>query len=379
MKNFSRLAITVLSFLIVVGSVSAQKTFYDIKTVKQIKTTPSKDIQRTGSCWANAGTALLEAEWIKNRNQEIDLSEMTFITDLYKLKANAHVSSKGAIYVDEKGLPQDVFTLMQEYGMAPESMYMKSEDKPEKASSGEMDAIIRATLHMVMEKEGGNFTENWKNTFNASLYRYLGETRINFNYEGKDYTPKSFAAQSGLKASDFVTLTSDDKSAMDTKITLTAKNNWNKSQAYNVNPDILVSAIQSAVNNGYCTIWYGSLPDEMIYNAEKVAIVPDGKIADLTQGDETDENSFNPLPEKTITNTERQAVLETSAKTEQNYLLISGISKDKNGTEYLIAKNVCEAGDQTLHLSSAFLKLNTGFIVVNKKGLPTGLNSKLGF
>lgn len=45
MKNFSRLAITVLSFLIVVGSVSAQKTFYDIKTVKQIKTTPSKDIQ----------------------------------------------------------------------------------------------------------------------------------------------------------------------------------------------------------------------------------------------------------------------------------------------------------------------------------------------
>ncbi len=106
----------------------------------------------------------------------------------------------------------------------------------------------------------------------------------------------------------------------------------------------------------------------MIYDAEKVAIVPDGKIADLTQGDETDENSFNPLPEKTITNTERQAVLETSAKTEQNYLLISGgISKDKNGTEYLIAKNVCEAGNQTLHLSSAFLKLNTGFIVVNKK------------
>jgi hypothetical protein len=59
--------------------------------------------------------------------------------------------------------------------------------------------------------------------------------------------------------------------------------------------------------------------------------------------------------------------------------LISGISKDKNGTEYLIAKNVCEAGNQTLHLSSAFLKLNTGFIVVNKKGLPAGLNSKLGF
>ncbi len=89
--------------------------------------------------------------------------------------------------------------------------------------------------------------------------------------------------------------------------------------------------IQSAVNNGYCTIWYGSLPDEMIYDAEKVAIVPDGKIADLTQGDETDENSFNPLPEKTITNTERQAVLETSAKTEQNYLLISG---DKQGQKW---------------------------------------------
>ena len=376
--KFPKLTLLIFAIAGIALTSTGQNKYYDLKPVKQIKTTPSKDLSRVGSCWANAGTALLEAEWIKNGKPEIDLAEMTFITDAYRLKADAYLKSKGETRVDEKGVAQDVFPLMSDYGMAPEDMYMKSDYQPENASSGEMDAIIRATLHMVLTKEGGNFTENWKSTFDASLSRYLGETRISFPYNGKDFTPKSFAEASGLNAADYVTLTSDPKSNMDSKIVLTAKNNWSKSQAYNVSADNLLNSLKSAVNAGYTVIWYGSMPADMIYAEEQVALVPAGKIADLTKAKEGEEKNFIPLPEKEISATERQASFEAAAKSEQSYMLVYGISKDKNGGEYLMAKRVCESGDKTLHLSPAFLKLNSAFILLNKKGLPGDVKSKFG-
>lgn len=376
--KFPKLTLLIVALAGFALAAAGQEKYYDLKPVKQIKTTPSKDLQRIGSCWANAGTALLEAEWIKNGKPEIDLAEMTFITDAYRLKADAHLKSKGETRVDEKGIAQDVFTLMTSYGMAPEEMYMKSDYQPENASSGEMDAIIRATLHMVMTKEGGNFTENWKNTFDASLSRYLGETRISFPYNGNDYTPKSFAEASGLNAADYVTLTSDGKSNMDSKIVLTAKNNWSKTQAYNVSADNLVNSLKSAVNGGFTVIWYGAVPAEMIFAEEQVAIVPAGKIADLTKVKEGEEKYFIPLPEKEVSASERQAAFEASAKAEQSYMLVYGISKDKNGGEFFIAKKACEGGDKILHLSPSFIKLNTAFLVLNKKGLPGDVKSKFG-
>lgn len=378
MTKFPKLTLLIVALAGIALVTNGQEKYYDLKPVKQIKTTPTKDLQRVGSCWANAGTALLEAEWIKNGKPEIDLAEMTFITDAYRLKADAHLTSKGETRVDEKGIPQDVFTLMTNYGMAPEDMYMKSDYQPENASSGEMDAIIRATLHMVMTKEGGNFTENWKNTFDASLSRYLGETRISFPYNGKDYTPKSFAEASGLNAADYVTLTSDGKSSMDSKIVLTAKNNWSKTQAYNVSADNLLNSVKSAVNGGFTVIWYGTVPAEMIFAEEQVALVPAGKITDLTKVKDGEENNFIPLPEKEVSVSDRQASFDAAAKAEQSYLLVYGISKDKNGAEYLMAKKVCEAGDKILNLSPSFVKLNTVFAVLNKKGLPANLKSKFG-
>jgi len=377
MRKFSKIALLTLAFGCFSIFVQGQ-SYYDLKPAKQVKTSPTKDLQRYGSCWSNAGTALLEAEWMRAGKPEIDLSEMDFIRNAYLLKAEAYLKSNGDVRVDEKLLAYDVFTLMTTYGMVPEEMFMKSSEATQDYRSGEMDAILRGTLQMVMQQEGGNFTERWKGTYDAALSRYLGEPRYRFNFNNTEYDPKSFAQASGIVASDYVLLTSDTRSALDKKMELPARSNWNKTQAYNVAAENLQKTLQSAVNSGFTVVWYGNLDADMIYANELVAIVPAGKIADLTKTAEGVEPTWEPLPEKVVASADRQTKFEASVGSELDYLIIFGISKDKNGTEYIMAKKVCEAGNQVLHLSPAFIKLNTGFLMLNKNGLPADMKSKLG-
>ncbi len=377
MRKFSMYALLTLAFGCLFITVQGQ-SFYDLKASKQIKTSPTKNLQRYGSCWSNAGTALLEAEWIRAGKPEIDFSEMNFIRNAYLLKAEAYLKSGGEMRVDEKLIAYDAITLMTTYGIVPEEMFMKSHETTQDSRSGEMDAILRGTLQMAMQQDGGNFTERWKSTYDAALSRYLGEPRYRFSFNNAEYDPKSFADASGFVASDFVLLTSDNRSALDKKMELPAKNNWNKTQAYNVSTENLQKTLQSAVNVGFTVIWYGNLDADMIYADEMVAIVPAGKIAELTKTEEGVEPTREPLPEKAVTDADRQVKFEASAGSDLNHLLIFGISKDKNGTEYIMAKKVCEDGNQILHLSPAFIKLNTGYLMLNKNGLPKDLKTKLG-
>lgn len=59
-------------------------------------------------------------------------------------------------------------------------------------------------------------------------------------------------------------------------------------------------------------------------------------------------------------------------------MLVTGISKDKKGANYLTVKNVCESGDKALNLSENFVKLNTVYLLINKRALPDNLKGSLG-
>lgn len=378
MRKLIIYAIPIFLVLSFASMAQAQEKFYDLSIIKQIKTSPTKDLQRPASCWSNAGIALLEAEWIKSGKPEIDLSEMHFIRAAYQLKADAYFNSKGAVRLDEKLIAPDVLTLLDKYGMVPEEMFMISEQKPTDARSGEMDAILRGTLQMVMEKQEGNFTERWQNTYNAALSRYLGEPRYKFSYNNTEYDARTFAESSGIKTSDFVILTSDSRSKPNEKIEVPAKNNWNKSLAFNVLSDQIQNAMRGSINAGHTIVWYGNLPIEMIYAEENVALVPMEKLENVTNPAEGEEKSFAPFPEKEISDAERQMAYETMTKKDLDYLLIVGLSQDKLENQYFTALKVCETGNKILHLTPSFVKLNTGFILMNKNGLPKDLKTELG-
>lgn len=355
----------------------SQELYYDLKVKSTVETTPSKDIQRINSCWSNVGAALIEAEMIRSGKGIYDLAEMDFIHNAYLLKAQAYLDSKGKMKVTEKGIPIDVFKLMDQYGMAPESAYMKSDMNTMDKQSGEMDAIIRGTLARALGQGEETLTERYQNYVDAALSKHIGDTKMEFKYDGKDYTPKSFAGDAGINSSDYIMLTADGRQENYKSFVLELKNKWDNDEFFNVTSSDLQSAVKSAIKNGYAVGWYGFTNSEMIYAEEDVAIVPAAKMPG-EDNEEATEQVFEPVTERIITDDERQKNFELLVSGTYNFMTLYGISEDKKGDTYIVGKNACEAGDKTINMSDAFVKLNTVYVLLNKNGLNKELRDKLG-
>ena len=343
---------------------TAQKADLKLKTVKSVKTADTKALKRQSSCWSNAGTALLEAEWLRNGKPEADLSVMDFVHNAYLLKAQAYLDSEGKIKVNEMSPAIDVMKLAKVYGFVPETAYMYPQQDLMSPNTAEMDAILRGTLRMVQEKEKGVFTEKWQNTYNTTLMRYIGESQISFDYNGANYTPVSFAESSGLNFDDYIMMTSDLRSDKNTKCDLQMAQNWGDYKFYNVAFNDLSQTINNAVENNYTVLWYGKL--------DKDAMVGDD-MAVVSAGDKE-----KPTAEMEVSADLRQETFEGNISKEQDYLLIFGIAKDEEGKTYFQAKKVCESGDQVVNLSEAYVSLSTIHLTLNKNAMPAALRKGLG-
>ncbi len=375
--NNSTVTFLVVFLMLIAAVVPAQETFYGITSIKKISTTPTKDLKRQGSCWSNAGAALLEAEILRIEKKEVDLSEMGFIHGSYLQKADFYLKSKGKIRIKEDGIASDVIKSFNEFGMVPEVGYLKSEKDPFAADAGQMDAILEGTLRMVVDKENGNFSERWKNIFDGALLGYIGEPMINFKYNDVDFTPKSFAEKSGLKASDYILISSDITKEMNKPFVLSMKGNWSDEKAFNVAPDELVKLMKSSVEKGFPVIWCGDIVTKMVFADENIALVPAAKMPGV-KANETEVLVKEPVTEKVISPAERQEKYTTALKTDLGYMLVFGLNKDKKNNEYLLAKKVCSSGNSELNLSEAYIKLNTVYLLLNKNSLPADIKTKLG-
>jgi len=356
----------------------AQDLYYDLKVEKTVAATDSKDLQRINSCWSNTGTALIEAEMIRSGKGTYDLAEMDFIHNAYLLKAQAYLDSKGKVQVTEKGLPIDVFKLVDEYGMAPESAYMKSDMNTMDKQSGEMDAIIRGTLRRALDQGETSLTDRYQNYVDAALSKHIGDTKMQFKYEGKDYTPESFAEQSAINSSDYIMLTADNREEHHMPFVLGLKQNWDNDHFYNVHSNELYRAIKDAIEMDYVVGWYGFLDGEMIYEDEAVGLVPLDRMPGEGEGDKEATMSDQPVPEITITDKKRQENFEVLVGGTYNYMTLFGISIDSQGNKYLVGKDACSEGNKELNMSKAFTELNTIYVLLNKNGLSKELRNKLG-
>ena len=68
---------------------------YTFSTEKMAPCTEVKNQQKTGTCWSFATTSFLESEAIRMGEQDVDLSEMYVVQNIYKDKAANYVLRQG--------------------------------------------------------------------------------------------------------------------------------------------------------------------------------------------------------------------------------------------------------------------------------------------
>jgi bleomycin hydrolase len=368
---------------------------YVFTHTKEIKYTPVKNQNRSGTCWAFSSLGFLECELIRKGKGEFDLSEMWIVDRAYRDKADMYVRMHGNWSFAGGGGFLDVLAMIDKYGILPETVFQGAEYGEELPVHGELDALLKAYLNVIVSNPNKKLTTAWRKGYDAILEAYMGKAPEKFTYNGKEYTPQSFTASLGLNMSDYVSITSFTHHPFYTQFAIEIPDNWMMETSYNVPLNEFMRIINNAIDNGYALAWGADVSDKGFSWKKGVAVLKEKDVENmndsdkarwenLSQGDKNDElyKLEKPGKEKVITQEIRQEAFDNFTTTDDHGMVLVGKATDQNGTPYFIVKNSWGVDNRNpysgfLYASEAFLALQTINVVVHKDAIPADIKKKL--
>ena len=365
-------------------------------TVKENKITSIKDQNRSGTCWDYSTLSYFEAEILKKTGKTYDLCESFVANKTYMDRAIQVVRLHGDCQFSQGGSCYDPLYCMQHYGICPEdampfpgSLYGDSLN-----NFNEFFSLMEPYVAAIAKNKASKISGQWKVGLQGILDAYLGACPEKFTYQGKEYTPKSFAASLGLNFDDYVTITSYTHHPFYTAFAVEVQDNWRNPQSWNLPIDEMMRVIDNAINEGYCIAWGGDVSEEG-FTRQGLAYAIDNKKAQSLAGSDMARwlklsrtertNMLDSLgckvPEIVPTQQRRQERYDNWELTDDHGMLIYGLAKDQNGKEYYMVKNSWgEAGDYKgiWYMTKAFIADNTMDFMVNKNAIPKDIRKKLG-
>ncbi len=364
--------------------------------VKENPITSVKDQNRSGTCWAYSTLSYFESEILKSTGKTYDLCESFVANKDYMDRAVQVVRYHGDMQFAQGGSAYDVYYVLKNYGICPEnampfpgSLYGDSLN-----NFNEFFSLLEPYVEGIATNKASKISNQWKVGFQGILDAYLGKCPENFTYEGKNYTPKSFASSLGLNMDDYVTITSYTHHPFYSQFVVEVQDNWRNPASYNLPMDEMMQIIDNAVMNGYTVAWGGDV-SEPGFTRDGLAYMIDAKKMQSLQGSDMarwlglspakrrnliDSLGCN-VPEVQATQEMRQERFDNWELTDDHGMLIYGIAKDQNGKEYYMVKNSWgETGKYkgTWYMTKTFIAANTMDYMVNKNAIPANIRKKMG-
>lgn len=368
---------------------------YKLQSIKEIAHTSVKNQFRSGTCWSFAGMSFFEAEMLRMGKPEVDLSEMFLVSMCYRDKAPKYVRMQGHTNFGPGGMPFDNIYVADKYGLVPESVIPGIKYNEEKHVHGEMDNVLRKMVEAVVENKNKKLSPVWEQALNSTIDAYLGVVPQSFEYEGKNYTSKTFATEyCGIAGNNYVQITSFTHHPFYQPFILEVPDNWLWSEFYNVPLDELQEIVDSSIEKGYSVLWAADVSEKGFVSTQKgIAVIPD-KIptnmndAEIAKWDSLSEKDKElalykfdkPRKEKVITQELRQMAFDSQETTDDHAMHLIGLAKDQNGTIYYKVKNSWGKYNDLkgyFYASQPYLRYKTTAIVVNKAAIPEAIRKKL--
>lgn len=364
--------------------------------VKENPITSVKDQNRSGTCWAYSTLSYFESEILKSTGKTYDLCESFVANKDYMDRAVQVVRYHGDMQFAQGGSAYDVYYVLKNYGICPEdampfpgSLYGDSLN-----NFNEFFSLLEPYVEGIATNKASKISGQWKVGFQGILDAYLGKCPENFTYEGKNYTPKSFASSLGLNMDDYVTITSYTHHPFYSQFVVEVQDNWRNPASYNLPMDEMMQIIDNAVMNGYTVAWGGDV-SEPGFTRDGLAYMIDAKKMQSLQGSDMarwlglspakrrnliDSLGCN-VPEVQATQEMRQERFDNWELTDDHGMLIYGIAKDQNGKEYYMVKNSWgESGEYKgiWYMTKNYIVANTMDFMVNKNAIPKDIRKKMG-
>ncbi len=374
-------------------SVDQSKPVFTV--IKENPITSIKNQSRSGTCWNYSTLSYFESEILRKTGKTYDLSEMFVCNKNYMDRAVNTVRLHGDMQFEQGGSFYDVQCVIQNHGICPEgampapgSLYGDTLN-----NFSEFFLVMPPYVKTLATSKVKKLSPAWKNGLQGIIDAYVGKVPETFEYEGKTYTPQSFAASLGLQWDEYVSITSYTHHPFWTEFPVEVQDNWRQGQSWNVPIDDMARIIDHAVMNGYTVAWGGDVSEDG-FSRDGLALLLDydntpdlegsdmAKWLKLTASEK--KNRIKKMgvkaKERTPSQEQRQEEFDNWELTDDHGMLIYGIAKDQTGREYYMVKNSWgETGDYkgTWYMSKNFIVAKTMDYLVNKNALPKDIRKKL--
>ncbi|MBQ3743413.1 MAG: aminopeptidase [Bacteroidales bacterium] len=371
-----RILILTLAAVFCTAAFAQTQTIYKFTPVKDIPATPVKDQARTGTCWCFATVSFLEAELLRQGKGEYDLSEMFVVRNNYSERIFDNYLRRGRGNIGPGSIAHMATQTIAKYGAMPESAYHGIQYDSPGHNHGELSAYLKGIADVSVEQK--KLSPEYQKLIKSLFDIYLGEVPETFEYNGKTYTPKSFAQMLGFDdMSDYIELTSFSHHPFYQKVPLEIPDNWDHALLYNVPLEDMMRIIDNALENGYTVAWDGDLTAGEFNHNRGIAICPEPK--DFQEAVKLEKV----YPDRVVTQEIRQKDFETFRTVDDHLMHLTGLFKDQNGNKFYKTKNSWGEGRNPemkgyLYMSKAYIEMRTISFMVHKDAIPKDIRKKLG-
>lgn len=364
-------------------------------TIKANPITSVKDQNRSGTCWDYSTLSFFEAEILKATGKTYDLCESFVANKDYMDRAVQVVRLHGDCQFAQGGSAYDVYYVLKNYGICPEdampfpgSLYGDSLN-----NFNEFFGQLEPYVAGIARSKANKISSQWKVGLQGILDAYLGKCPESFTYQGKKYTPKSFAASLGLNWDNYVSITSYSHKPYYSQYAVEVQDNWRNPLSWNLPMEDMARIIENAIMNGYTVAWGGDVSEPGFTRKGLAYFYDTKKMESLSGSDMARWLKMSPakrtnlvdslgctVPELEPTAEQRQQRFDNWELTDDHGMLIYGIAKDQNGKEYYMVKNSWgETGDYkgTWYMTKNFIIANTMDYMVNKNAIPKDILKKI--
>jgi len=359
---------------------NAKDSKYKFIKVASLDALPVENQSISGTCWSFSALSFMESEMLRMGKEGINLSEMFVVNHAYEDKAKKYIRMHGTINFGGGGAFHDIPYVIRNYGIVPEEVYSGINYGATYHDHREMDKMLKAMVDVVVSNPGKKLSPVWEDAIQSVINDYLGTIPKEFTYQGKKYTPKSFAKSTGLDMDNYLELSSYTHHPFFSWFILEVPDNWMWGEVFNVPLDDLIRTIDHALENGYTVAWAADVSEKGFSYRNGLAIVPEDP-ATLDTKDETTPNAFlEPVPEKEITQEMRQEAFDNYETTDDHGMQITGLYRDANGKKFYLVKNSWGTSnfDQGYFFASeAYVRYKTMDIMIHRDALPKDLRKKI--
>lgn len=369
-------------------------TGFKFTDVKVIKTTPVKDQNKSGTCWCFSSLSFFEDELLRKTGKEYDLSEMFVVNHCYSDKADKYVRTDGKVNFAQGGSGFDVPYVWERYGIVPEDAYPGLNYGEEGHSHYELADVLESYVKAVV-RNSSRMTTAWKRGFDGVLNAYFGELPTTFTYDGKTYTPRTFAQSLPIDMNDYVALTSFTHHPFYKPFGLELADNWLWKEYYNVPMEEMKEAVDNALEKGYSVVWAADVSEGGFKWRNGYAVLPKAKDKkDMTDSElarwvqlsdkDRDNEKFEikgPVEEETVTQESRQEGFDRKKTTDDHGMVIVGKAVDQKGNKYYKVKNSWNTNqlyNGYFYVSEPYFLAKTIDIYLNKEAVPAKTLKALG-